>query len=145
MSVVLRFKPQLRHVPQLSGGLVRFLASKGGLPQVTEFSQFEQMRKNKEAFIIDVREPEELTEHGSIPGTVNIPLGDLQEFFALGDKEFHSRTGFPKPKSEYPIVTFCRIGQRSATAQQLLQDKLGFDNVSNYLGSFTEWNKKATK
>jgi thiosulfate/3-mercaptopyruvate sulfurtransferase len=37
------------------------------------------------------------------------------------------------------IVTYCRIGERSAHTWVILRDVLGFPSVRNYDGSWTEW------
>ena len=38
-----------------------------------------------------------------------------------------------------PIITYCRIGERSAHTWFVLQYLLGYENVRNYDGSWTEW------
>lgn len=47
------------------------------IPNV-DYIQLVDILKNKTATVIDVRNPEELTDYGAIPGAVNIPLGDLE-------------------------------------------------------------------
>jgi thiosulfate/3-mercaptopyruvate sulfurtransferase len=37
------------------------------------------------------------------------------------------------------IIAYCRIGERSAHTWFALKYLLGFDNVKNYDGSWTEW------
>lgn len=37
------------------------------------------------------------------------------------------------------VVAYCRIGERSSHTWFVLQHLLGFDNVRNYDGSWTEW------
>lgn len=38
-----------------------------------DFNEVKKLKDNKEAVLIDVRQPEELAQHGSIPGSINIP------------------------------------------------------------------------
>jgi thiosulfate/3-mercaptopyruvate sulfurtransferase len=38
-----------------------------------------------------------------------------------------------------PVVTYCRIGERSSHTWFVLKYLLGLDNVRNYDGSWTEW------
>jgi thiosulfate/3-mercaptopyruvate sulfurtransferase len=38
-----------------------------------------------------------------------------------------------------PVVTYCRIGERSSHTWFVLTYLLGFSNVRNYDGSWTEW------
>jgi rhodanese-related sulfurtransferase len=40
--------------------------------------QLEKYLEDKKVFFLDVREPEEIKQLGSVPGYVNIPLGQLQ-------------------------------------------------------------------
>ncbi len=40
---------------------------------------------------------------------------------------------------ERPIVTYCRIGERSAHTWFVLRELMGVDQVRNYDGSWTEW------
>ncbi len=73
----------------------------------------------KDAFLLDVREEDELLI-GDIPGSLNIPLGQLRH--RLGE--------LPKDK---PIVVNCAIGKRGYYAEQILRNN-GFEDVS-YLAS----------
>ena len=38
-----------------------------------------------------------------------------------------------------PTITYCRIGERSSHSWFALKYLLGFDDVRNYDGSWTEW------
>ena len=71
-----------------------------------------------EAFLLDVREPVELAVE-SVPGAVNIPLGQLRSRLAE----------LPK---EREIHVICRSAQRAYYATQLLQQH-GF-KASNIAG-----------
>jgi rhodanese-related sulfurtransferase len=66
------------------------------------------------AFLVDVRTPIEFGS-GSIKGAVNIPLDRLP-------------TQLAKFKSKKNIVVFCRSGNRSSQAKNILE-KNGFTNV----------------
>lgn len=70
---------------------------------------------------IDVREPEELAS-GSLPGSINIPLGSLAE-----------RISTVVPDRATPIVCFCTGGNRGSLAAAELLD-LGYSNVSSIAG-----------
>ena len=37
------------------------------------------------------------------------------------------------------MIAYCRIGERSSHSWFVLKYLLGFDNVTNYDGSWTEW------
>ena len=40
---------------------------------------------------------------------------------------------------EKPIIAYCRIGERSSHSWFVLKYLLGYDDVKNYDGSWTEW------
>jgi thiosulfate/3-mercaptopyruvate sulfurtransferase len=40
---------------------------------------------------------------------------------------------------EKPIISYCRIGERSSHSWFVLKYLLGYDDVKNYDGSWTEW------
>ncbi len=61
----------------------------------------------KNLFFLDVREPREIEENGSIKGYVNIPVGQLESRLAE----------VPKDKQ---IVTACAHGKRAGTAAAIL-------------------------
>ena len=61
--------------------------------------------------LIDVREPMELEMDGNIGGAQNIPLGEVED----RKDEILS--------IEKPVVLFCRSGNRSGKALELLQSE----------------------
>lgn len=79
---------------------------------------------NKQVTVIDVREPAEYA-FGHIPGTISIPLGDLEASSNILD-----------PSST--IYCICRTGNRSDMACQLLAEK-GFTSVYNVVPGMSEW------
>lgn len=76
-----------------------------------------------DAFLLDVREPEEW-ELGTIPGSTHIPLDTLRQ--RLGEV----------PRNR-PVVVFCAQGQRAYSAERMLRQK-GYD-VSNLSGGYLTW------
>ncbi len=70
----------------------------------------------KNAFLVDVRTPEEVAE-GTVEGSVNIPLNEVEQRLA----EFEGKG---------QIVVFCRSGSRSGQAKSILE-KNGHTNVIN--------------
>ena len=107
--------------------------------------------------LVDVRSPGEYTGQllhmpdypqegalrgGHIPGAVNIPWSkaanedgtfksakDLEQLYLKG-------AGL---KRGTRVVAYCRIGERSSHTWFVLHYLLGFKNVKNYDGSWTEW------
>ena len=72
----------------------------------------------KSAYLIDVREPDEVIL-GSIPSSVNIPLSTLSEALYMNPVRFKEKFGFEKPKRDQEIVFYCRSGKRSASASDI--------------------------
>ena len=113
--------------------------------------------KAKGKILIDVRSPKEFTgeitappeyptEHaqrgGHIPGAANIPWGqavnDADGTFKSADdlKALYSSKGVTPDKE---VITYCRIGERSSHTWFALKYLLGYPDVRNYDGSWTEW------
>ena len=90
--------------------------------------------------------PEYPTEHaqrgGHIPGAANIPWGqavnDSDGTFKSVDelKKLYESKGITSDKE---IIAYCRIGERSSHTWFVLKYLLGYSNVKNYDGSWTEW------
>jgi thiosulfate/3-mercaptopyruvate sulfurtransferase len=107
--------------------------------------------------MVDVRSPKEFTgeilappeyptEHaqrgGHIPGAENIPwaqaVNDKDGTFKSADelkKLYESKEITPDKE----IIAYCRIGERSSHTWFVLKYLLGYPNVKNYDGSWTEW------
>lgn len=80
------------------------------------------------AFLVDVRSPAEFAS-GSVKGAVNIPLDNLQQQIT-------------KFKAKQNIVVFCRSGNRSSMAKNILSQR-GFQNVTDG-GTWQNVNKVLT-
>ena len=87
----------------------------------------EQIEKDEDAVILDVRTKEEL-EEAHLPNAKHIDIYKAQEFLSEVDK-------LDKSKNYY---IYCRSGQRSAQACAVLDQK-GFKNTYNLLGGIMEW------
>jgi molybdopterin/thiamine biosynthesis adenylyltransferase/rhodanese-related sulfurtransferase len=74
-----------------------------------------------------VREQDEW-DQGIIPGALHIPRGSLES-------RVESRVD-----RDRAIVVYCSVGHRSAFAANTLEE-LGYDNVVNLAGGFTEWKR----
>ncbi len=79
---------------------------------------------------------------GHIPGAANIPWVQA----VAEDGTFKSRDELAKlygskgvNGDDSDIVAYCRIGERSSHTWFALKYILGYDNVRNYDGSWTEW------
>jgi len=58
----------------------------------------------------------------------------------LPEEEFEDRFGFEKPSMDKEVVFYCKSGVRSSAAAQLAQQQ-GYKNVSEYRGSWLDWEK----
>jgi len=112
--------------------------------------------KQNDKVLVDVRSPAEFTgeitappeypnEHaqrgGHIPGAVSIPWSQaVKEDGTFKSAEELSNIYQSKgvtPDKE--VITYCRIGERSSFTWFVLKYLLGYPNVRNYDGSWTEW------
>jgi glyoxylase-like metal-dependent hydrolase (beta-lactamase superfamily II)/rhodanese-related sulfurtransferase len=84
---------------------------------------------------IDLREPGECQKHGSIPGALHAPYGDLQANIRAGGMlEALARIGDKR------IVFYCAFGERSAMAVQAAQDA-GMSSAAHVEGGIDAWKK----
>ncbi|MCL6533858.1 MAG: sulfurtransferase [Armatimonadetes bacterium] len=119
------------------------------LPQV-----FESLNR-PDVVLVDVRTPQEYTGEilappglletaqrgGHIPGAVNIPWAQaVREDGSFKSPEelrqLYESLGVAPDKK---VITYCRIGERSAHTWFVLKYLLGYPEVRNYDGSWTEW------
>src|SRR5437762_12062970 len=109
----------------------------------------------KKASLVDVRSPQEFTGEilsppglpetcqrgGHIPGAKSIPWGkncnDDGTFKNI--EELRSLYAAQGIMGDQPVIAYCRIGERSSLTWFVLKYLLGFQNVTNYDGSWTEW------
>jgi thiosulfate/3-mercaptopyruvate sulfurtransferase len=85
--------------------------------------------------------PETCQRGGHVPGARSIPWGkacnDDGTFKSADElKTLYGGEGIDGSK---PVIAYCRIGERSSHTWFVLKYLLGFDNVTNYDGSWTEW------
>ena len=107
--------------------------------------------------LVDVRSPKEYSGEllhmeaypqegalrgGHIPGAVNVPWataanedGTFRSADELVDI-YEKGQGLSKDQD---VIAYCRIGERSSHTWFVLTYLLGFENVKNYDGSWTEW------
>jgi len=85
--------------------------------------------------------PETCQRGGHIPGAQNIgwgmacnPDGTFKSYEEL--KEIYESKGVTADKD---VIAYCRIGERSSHSWFVLKYLLGYPNVKNYDGSWTEW------
>jgi phage shock protein E len=96
-------------------------------PDYRDTAALEKLTEGKSTpyFLVDVRTPEEYAG-GYIPTAINIPVTEI------GQRP-------PTKDLDALIVVYCRSGNRSGTAQKILQE-MGYRNVVNY-GAVSNWRK----
>jgi thiosulfate/3-mercaptopyruvate sulfurtransferase len=109
----------------------------------------------RSAGLVDVRSPAEFTGEilappglpetcqrgGHVPGARSIPweqaCNDDGTFKSADElRQLYGAQGIDGSK---PVIAYCRIGERSSHTWFVLKYLLGFRNVTNYDGSWTEW------
>lgn len=78
---------------------------------------------------------------GHVPGAVNVPWGKAVNedgtFKSVAElKALYASVGIDGSK---PVITYCRIGERSSHTWFALHRLLGYQKVRNYDGSWTEY------
>jgi thiosulfate/3-mercaptopyruvate sulfurtransferase len=111
--------------------------------------------KRSDTVLVDVRSPQEFTGEilsppglpetcqrgGHIPGAKSIPWGKAcneDGTFKTTD-ELGALYGGQGVTPDKNVIAYCRIGERSSHTWFVLKYLLGFQNVKNYDGSWTEW------
>jgi thiosulfate/3-mercaptopyruvate sulfurtransferase len=118
--------------------------------------QVEDALEAGQGALVDVRSPDEFTgkllhminypqegaqRGGHIPGAKSIPWSTA----ANADGTFKSVEeltaiyGGKGVTADKPVISYCRIGERSAHTWFVLTQLLDYPNVRNYDGSWTEW------
>ena len=65
----------------------RSIAAQQLEPHFIPSDQLKKMAKSKKSFLLDVREPKELQELGTLKGAKNIPMGEVEKRLAEVPKD----------------------------------------------------------
>lgn len=114
-------------------------------------------QSNSKKPLVDVRSPKEYsgelismpaypqegaTRGGHIPGAASIPwaqaVNEADSTFKTAD-ELRALFEGKGIKADGEVIAYCRIGERSSLTWFVLKYLLGYPNVKNYDGSWTEW------
>ncbi len=125
------------------------LSLRAFLPEVMKASA------ERAAQLVDVRSPQEYTGEilappglpetcqrgGHIPGAKSIPWGKAcnDDGTFKSAEELRALYGSQGITGTQPVIAYCRIGERSSHTWFVLKYLLGYQNVKNYDGSWTEW------
>lgn len=86
-----------------------------------------------QALLVDLREPGELAQSGTIPGAIHAPRGML-EFYADPTSPYHR----PELEPSRRVILYCASGGRSALAASALMS-MGYSNVAHLDGGIKAW------
>ncbi|HXK58383.1 MAG TPA: sulfurtransferase [Acidobacteriota bacterium] len=149
-------RPMTKEVPQFQP--TQYRAPERNDAQIRAFREDVMEHLRNRGRLVDVRSPEEYTgkrlhmesypnegalRGGHIPGAANVPWSRAANpedgTFRSADelKEIYLKEQGLNPKD--PVIAYCRIGERSSHTWFVLKYLLGFENVKNYDGSWTEW------
>jgi len=112
--------------------------------------------KRRAVHLVDVRSPQEFSGEilappglpetcqrgGHIPGASNIPWSKAvneDDGTFKGADELRALYRAAGISGDRPIITYCRIGERSSHSWFVLKYLLGHEDAKNYDGSWTEW------
>ena len=129
--------------------------AKGPFEDIRAYRDDVEKAVDKGLPLVDVRSPEEFSGEilappglqetaqrgGHVPGASNISwaatVNDDGTFKSADElRELYAAEGIEGDES---TIAYCRIGERSSIAWFALHELLGYDNVTNYDGSWTEW------
>lgn len=82
-----------------------------------------RLDSGEDVYLLDVRRPEELDEHGAIEGYINIPIDELE-------------TRVSEIPKDRKVVVYCMRGGRASRGAELLAGQ-GHSGVE--FGGITEW------
>jgi thiosulfate/3-mercaptopyruvate sulfurtransferase len=148
-------KPLIKEVPQFPK--TEYKAKKRNDNSIRAFKDEIIEHIKKGGILIDVRSPKEYTGElihmpdypqegalrgGHIPTAINIPwataVNEDSTFKSIQElrKIYKEKFNITEDKE---IITYCRIGERSAHTWFVLKYLLNYPKVKNYDGSWTEW------
>jgi thiosulfate/3-mercaptopyruvate sulfurtransferase len=85
--------------------------------------------------------PETAQRMGHIPTAQNVPWAQAanEDGTFKSEAELHALYGGKGVTGDKDVIAYCRIGERSSHTWFALKYLLGYKNVKNYDGSWTEW------
>ena len=116
--------------------------------------EVEAARLGGQSIILDTRSEAEFTgdlhkkgaaKAGRIPGAVHYDWGNAVDMGGVGAlkplKDLVHDLGNLGIRPDTPVITYCHSGVRSAHTAFVLREMLGYTNVRNYDGSWTEYSR----
>jgi thiosulfate/3-mercaptopyruvate sulfurtransferase len=147
-------RPLTKDAPRITPATYRAANSDESLRARKEHV-FSLIERKGTGHLVDVRSPDEFTgkiiappgmnetaqRAGHIPTAANVPWSQAANedgTFKSADqlKQLYQGKGITAGGE---VIAYCRIGERSSHTWFVLKYLLGYDNVKNYDGSWTEW------
>jgi thiosulfate/3-mercaptopyruvate sulfurtransferase len=149
-------RPMTREVPTYTA--TQYTASERDDKRIRAFRDQALAHSQANKPLIDVRSPAEYSGEklhmpeypqegalrgGHIPGAKNVPWGKAvnpdENTFKPADelRQIYEQEQGLRPEQD--VIAYCRIGERSSHTWFVLTYLLGYNNVRNYDGSWTEW------
>ena len=147
-------RPLVKEVPSYAEAAYR---AKEADKSIRAFRDEVLQQSNAKKPLVDVRSPKEYsgellhmpnypqegaTRGGHIPGAVSIPwaqaVNEADSTFKTPE-ELRALYEGKNIKADGEVIAYCRIGERSSLTWFVLKYLLGYPNVKNYDGSWTEW------
>lgn len=123
---------------------------------VATLEEVQRAMEDPDIVLLDTRSTEEFTgvfmkpgavRAGHIPGAVHFDWGNAvqmdSDWKVKSRKDLTAMLADLGVTADTRIITYCHTGVRSAHTTFVLRELLGFANVQNYDGSWTEWSHLA--
>ena len=114
-------------------GVAEMVATAKGRIKNLSVDEVSAQLETDNTILVDIREPGEAVDDGTIPGSIKAPRGMI---------EFHADPTTPYYLSEFTpdrrIILYCKSGGRSALATATLLE-MGYDNVAHLDGGINAW------
>jgi thiosulfate/3-mercaptopyruvate sulfurtransferase len=146
-------RPMSTEVPKPAAAAYK--ASEPDLSLRAFLPQVQEAQRSGSHAMVDVRSPQEFTGEilappglpetcqrgGHIPGARGIPWGKAcnEDGTFKSVEELRALYGGEGVDGSKPVIAYCRIGERSSHTWFVLKHLLGYKDVRNYDGSWTEW------
>lgn len=129
--------------PGYRNSLVRRFTSGPPSAEVS-YEELKQRLEGRKSVVIDVREPWELREYGFIPGSINVPLGQVNTALQLSPEDFKEKYGGEMPQQTDSVIFSCLAGIRSKQALDTAT-ALGYRGAQHFPGGWQEWGTNEQK
>uniref|UniRef100_A0A5S6PYZ6 Rhodanese domain-containing protein n=1 Tax=Trichuris muris TaxID=70415 RepID=A0A5S6PYZ6_TRIMR len=115
------------------------LSTSAQYENAVSYEELKALIEAHDVLLIDVRDPEEITNQGRIIDAVNIPLGQLPEAFEMDDESFFKKYKFEKPHKFDANVVFHGLSHIKSTAAVEIAHRHGFTKTRHFPGGWEEW------